>query len=88
MGHEDDGLPLLVETLEKGQYGEGCSGVEVSGCLVGKQDDGIVDQCTGYRHTLLLTSRHLIALVIQSLAQSHFAETTLRTLRTFLRADR
>ena len=70
MGHEDDGVALLVKLLEEHQHLERGVGVEVTSGLVGQQHSGLIDQGTGDGYTLHLTTRHLIGLVHQTVAQT------------------
>ncbi len=71
VGHEDDGSALGVELLEEDENLETGSCVEVTRCLIGENHGRVVDQGAGYGHTLHLSTRHLVALVIESLAQSY-----------------
>ena len=71
MGDEDDGVPLLVELLEEHEHLERCTGVEVTRCLVGQQHGRIVDQRAGDGYTLHLTTRHLVGLMFQAVAETH-----------------
>ena len=71
MGHEYYGASLCVEALEEHQYLERSAGVEIARGLVGKDDCGVVDQRPGYGYALHLSTRHLIALVVEAVAQPH-----------------
>ena len=71
MGHEDDGVSLFVELLEQNQHLERCARIEVTGSLVGQQHGRLVDQGAGNSYTLHLSTRHLVRLVVQTVAQTY-----------------
>ena len=60
MGHEDDGVALLIELLKEYEHLKRRAGIEVTRCLVSQQHGGIVDQGTGDGHALHLSTRHLV----------------------------
>ena len=60
-----------MQLLEEDKDLIGGAGVEVTGGLVGEDDGGVVDQGTGNGHALHLSARHLVALVLQAVAESH-----------------
>ena len=74
MGHEDDGAPLGVELLEEHEYLEAGARVEVARGFVGEDYGGVVDQGAGYGYALHLSARHLVAVVVEPLAQSYGLE--------------
>ncbi len=71
VGYEDDGSAFGVELLEENQNLETGSRIQVTRCLVGENHGRIVHQCSGDGYTLHLSTRHLIALMIESFAQSY-----------------
>ena len=60
MGGHHHGGAARVDAGEQLHDVDGCRGVEVSGRLVGQEHLGTVDQCTGDRDALLLTTRQLV----------------------------
>ena len=60
-----------MQFLQKYEDLEARAGVEVPRRLVGKDDGRIVDQGTGDRDALHLSARHLVALVLQTVAEAH-----------------
>ena len=71
VGHEYDGTSLDMQFLEKNQYLEGGTGIEVSGRFIGEDDGGVVYQCPGDGDTLHLSSGHLVAFMHQAVAQTY-----------------
>lgn len=71
MCHEYDGATAGIQLLKQHQHTERCARVEVTGSLVGKYYHGIVDERAGYGHSLLLTSTHLIAQVVETLSEPY-----------------
>ena len=71
VGHEDDGSSLGIELLEEYENLETGSGIEVTRSLIGENHGRVVHQSSGDGHTLHLSTRHLVALVIEALAQAH-----------------
>ena len=47
VSHEYDGTSLGMQFLEKDQYLEGGTGIEISGRFIGEDDGGIIYQCPG-----------------------------------------
>ena len=75
MGYEDDGDPLLpVECLEELDNLRARLGIEVPGGLVRQDDPGIVEQCPGDGHPLLLASGQLRGPVRLPVRQTHQRE--------------
>ena len=72
VGHEDDGVALIVEFLEEDKHLKRRACVEVTGGLVGEDDGGVVDERTGDGYSLHLTTRHLVGLVLQTIAETNF----------------
>jgi hypothetical protein len=68
--HQQHRDPLGVELLEHPQNLHAGLGVEVPGRLVGQQERGLVDQCPGDGHPLLLAAGHLRRLVIIVIGQA------------------
>ena len=60
-----------MEVLEEAENLEAGACVEVSRGLVGQYDGGVVHQCAGDGHALHLSAGHLVALVVQSVAQAY-----------------
>ena len=60
-----------MKLLKQHENTVGCAGVKISGSLIGKYDDRVVYKSTCYGNTLLLSSRHLIAFMIQPVMESH-----------------
>ena len=60
-----------MQFLEEHQHLERRTRVEVSRGLVSQEDGRTVHQCAGNGYTLHLSARHLVALVIQTVAQSY-----------------
>ena len=87
VGYEDDGSALSVELLEKDKNLETGSRVQVTRCLVGENHGRIVHQCSGDGYTLHLSTRHLIALMVESLAQSYSLQSFDGTLLAIFCAD-
>ena len=87
VGYEDDGSALSVELLEKDKNLETGSRVQVTRCLVGKNHGRIVHQRPGDGYTLHLSTRHLIALMVESLAQSYSLQSFDGTLLALFCAD-
>ena len=87
MGYEDDGSALGIELLEENQNLKAGSRIQVTRCLVGKNHGRIVHQCSGDGYTLHLSTRHLVALMIESLAQSYSLQSFDGTLLAFFCAD-
>ena len=71
VGHEYDGTSLGMQFLEKNQYLEGGTGIEVSGRFVGKNYCRIVDQGTCNGYPLHLPAGHLVGFVFQTIPQSY-----------------
>ena len=71
MGHEDDRIALLIELLEEYEHLERGARIEVTSGLVGQQHRRIVHQSAGNGDTLHLTTRHLVRLVVHTVAQSY-----------------
>ena len=71
VGYEDDGSSLGIELLEEYENLETGSGIEVTRSLIGENHGRVVHQSSGDGHTLHLSTRHLVTLVIESLAQAH-----------------
>ena len=88
MGHEDDGSARGVEFLEEDENLERRTCVEVSGCLVSKNDGRIVNQSTGNGYTLHLSAGHLVRLMIESLAEAHSLQRLNGTLLALLGTNR
>ena len=87
VGYEDDGSALSIEFLEENKNLEAGSRIQVTRCLIGKNHGRIVHQRSGDGYTLHLSTRHLIALVIESLAQSHSLQSFDGTLLAFFCID-
>lgn len=72
MGDDDKSLPELIAKLkEQTVKFLLVLRIETSRRLIGKDDSWIVDQRTGYGHSLLLPSRQFVGLVGGPVAQSH-----------------
>lgn len=85
--HEDDGSACSVQLLEENENLERGACVEVSRCLVGKNHGRVVHQRACYRHTLHLSARHLVRLMVETLAQSHSLQRFHGTLLALLSSD-
>jgi hypothetical protein len=71
MGDDDDGdAPLAVERLQRLHDLMRIAGIEISGRLVCKQQDRIVDQGAGDRDALLLAARQLPRRVSLAISQT------------------
>ena len=71
VGHEYDGTSLGMQLLEKDQYLERCTGIEVTGRFIGEDDGRIVYQCPGDGDALHLSAGHLVAFMHQAVAQAY-----------------
>ena len=71
VGHEYDGTSLGMQFLEKNQYLERGTGIEISGRFIGEDDGGVVYQRPGDGDTLHLSSGHLVAFMHQAVAQTY-----------------
>ena len=70
MGYDHDGHAVaLVELLEQVHHLHAGLGVEGAGRFVGKYNLRFGDERTGYGHTLALTARQLVGVVVGPLAQ-------------------
>ena len=69
VGDHDDGPALPVQALEDSEDLQSAAAVQVPGGLVRQKDDGIINQCPGNCHTLLLTSRELARHVVFAIAE-------------------
>ena len=80
VGHDDKGLTELVAQIEE-ELVELLLVLRVEGArrLVGQDDGGVVDECTGHGHTLFLTTGEFVGLVGGTVGQSHEIEQLLRT---------
>ena len=87
VGHEDDGVTLVVEFLKQDKHLERRAGVEVTGGFVGEDDGWVVDERTGDGYTLHLTAGHLVGLVLEAVAEADFDECLDGTLTTLLGLD-
>ena len=67
-------MPLAIQFLKQHQHLERGARVEVTGRLVGQQHGRVVYQGSGNSYALHLTTRHLVALVFQTVAQSNGLE--------------
>ena len=67
--HQDDSDALGIELLKHPQDFHARVRIEVAGRLVGQQQGGVVDQCPGDRHALLLSAGHLRRLVVGPFGQ-------------------
>ena len=72
--HHDDGGALGIELGKELHHFEAVLRVEVSRRLVGKNEFGLADNGTGDGHSLLLTSRNLLRIVLGTLTEIHLAE--------------
>ena len=62
---DNDGLVLfLVESFEQFHHFHACLGVECAGGFVGEDDFRIGDERAGDSHALLLSTRHLVGIVV------------------------
>ena len=83
--HDDKRLSILVTQVEEELMQLGLVlGVETTRRLVGQNHGRIVDQSTGYGHTLLLASRKFIGLMLCTLPDFHKIEQFQSTLTHFL----
>ena len=70
--HQENGDPAFgVEALEDPDHLDARARVEIACRLVCEQQNGIVDQRTRDRDTLLLSARQLIGMVPEERAQTH-----------------
>ena len=75
VGYHHDGHSLfLVQFLQQVHHFHARFGVEGSGRLIGKDDFGFGDEGTGDGYTLLLSSRHLVGIMVGPLLQAQFFE--------------
>ena len=72
--HHDGHSLLLVQFLQQVHHFHARFGVEGSGRLIGKDDFGFGDEGTGDGYTLLLSSRHLVRIMVGPLLQAQFFE--------------
>ena len=84
MSHEDDSSSLGIELLEEYENLETGSGIKITRSLIGENHGRVVHQGSGDGHTLHLSTRHLVALVIESLAQPHSLQSFDGTLLALL----
>ncbi len=63
--------PRACSSLKEHEDAERGAGVEIAGGLVGEDYHRVVDEGAGYGHALLLSARHLVALVVEALGESH-----------------
>ena len=70
--HHDGHSLLLVQFLQQVHHFHARFGVEGSGRLIGKDDFGFGDEGTGDGYTLLLSSRHLVRIMVGPLLQAQF----------------
>ncbi len=89
MGHDDDRDAVGAVEVEQDVFHHGAGrAVEVSGRFVRKNHAGVVHQCAGDDHSLLLPTREVGGFVfrfvgeLQLLERSHPATTTLRATNT------
>src|SRR5712664_623379 len=75
-----DGGAVAVQVAEQLHDRFAVFGVQVSGGLVGHQDEGIADQSAGHSDTLLLTSRELRGIVAQAVGHADALESILHFL--------
>ena len=75
VGYHHDGHSLfLVQFFQQVHHLHARFGVEGSGRLIGKDDFGFGDEGTGDGYTLLLSSRHLVRIMVGPLLQAQFFE--------------
>ena len=67
VGYEAYGATLVVEALKKLHYFIGSFGIEVSSCLIGEKDYGVIYKGARNGYPLLLSARELTRQVVQSL---------------------
>ena len=84
VSHEDDRASLGIEFLKEHEDLKRRTGIKITRCLISENHGRIVDQRAGDGHTLHLTTRHLVGLVIESVAQSHSLQGFYRPTETFL----
>ena len=71
VGYHHDGHSLfLVQFLQQVHHFHARFGVEGSGRFIGKDDFGFGDEGTGDGYTLLLSSRHLVGIMVGPLLQA------------------
>ena len=70
VGHEYDGTSLGMQFLEKNQYLERGTGIEISGRFIGEDDGGSFTSARAMATTLHLPAGHLVALIHQAVAQT------------------
>ena len=81
VGDDDEGLVQLIAQFEEEVVQLYLIvRVETARRLIGEDHQGVVDQRTGDRHTLLLTTGELCRLVLPALGQSHHVEQLFRLL--------
>ena len=71
MGHQHDGLALLVEVVNQFEHLLAGARVEVAGGLIGQDHQRVVDQRTRDGHALLLAAGQLVGTMMQAVAQPH-----------------
>ena len=77
-----------MKFLEQHKNLEACTCVKVSCSLVGKDDSRIVHKGPCYCHTLHLTARHLVTLMVEAFAEANCLQGFDGTLLAFCGADR
>ena len=87
VGHEDDGVALVIEFLEEDEHLERGAGVEITRSLVGQDDGGVVDEGARNGHALHLTAGHLVGLVVETFAEADSPEGAYGTFAAFGRLD-
>jgi len=75
-----DGRAVAVQVAQQLHDRFAVFGVQVSGGLVGHQNERIADQCAGHRDTLLLTSRELRGIVAEAVSHANAFERVLHFL--------
>ena len=68
MRHHDDGAALGVQFAQLAEHDLFVHCVKVARRLVGQHDVGIVDECAGNAHPLLLSARQLRRQMIGAIA--------------------
>ena len=85
VSHHYDCCALGIELREQFHDSQTALRVEITRRLVGENQLRLAHHGASYRHTLLLTARELLRIVLCAVAQAHLAQNLRNTLATFLR---
>lgn len=87
VGYHHDGGALIIQFAEQLHHLHAVLGVEITRRLIGKDDARLAHHGTGYRHTLLLTTRELVGIMLGTMAELYLAQDVEHSLLAFRLAD-